>query len=214
MKCLVIPVAMGCMLSILPQSAKGETTEDTRRAAKPLGDPGEWITPADYPWISLMNSSTGNTTFELAIDKEGVPSTCEILASSGDTALDTATCTLIKARARFEPFKDERGRAVPSTYRNRVRWVLPGSPNDQDDGTKSMIIEAEISSNGVVERCRIVQKDETIFGRVADPCPRWLGQQVYEPTSNQMPPRLIMKIKQSVEFELASKPTTEDDAQD
>ncbi|RYF38168.1 MAG: energy transducer TonB [Cytophagaceae bacterium] len=166
----------------------------------PLGSPGDWVMPSDYPLIARMNAHIGVTAFKLRIDANGVPSACEITESSSHALLDEATCSLISARARFAPAKDEDGQPVASVYPNRVRWVLPNLPADTGDNSRTMTIEADVSSSGVIERCRLIQKDELIFRNAPDPCPQWLGTQAIKPQPNQKMPRVKMRIKTSLEF--------------
>ena len=202
MSLLLVPITATLVMFSEATTTLTEQTDVSSRVATPLGNPGEWIAPSDYPVISLINGSTGTATFKLSIDTKGVPVDCAILDSSGDVVLDAATCELIRKRARFEPVKDENGRLTPSTYTNRVRWVLPSTTGRPEDNSRAVTIEAEVASNGVVERCRIIQKDEYIFKNVPDPCPQWLGQRVFKPNPNMTVPKLKMRVTQSVEFEV------------
>jgi hypothetical protein len=45
--------------------------------------------------------------------------------SSGSDQLDRAACQAALTRAQFWPALDQSGRAVPTIYAQRVRWVLP-----------------------------------------------------------------------------------------
>ena len=197
---LYFRVAACSVLLSTSSLAAGDPASGSDQGPVPIGSPGDWVTPADYPLISRMNARSGITAFKLSIDEKGVPSACEILASSADAALDKATCELLSARARFTPVRDSTGKPVASTYTNRIRWVLPDSPTDVGDGTRTMTIEADVSSSGVIERCRLVQKDELIFKNAPDPCPQWLGTQALKPLPNQQMPRVKLRIKNSLEF--------------
>jgi protein TonB len=50
---------------------------------------------------------------------------CSITQSSGSTALDTATCNIIRRRARYTPAKDQAGNPIAGTDSARIRWELP-----------------------------------------------------------------------------------------
>ena len=41
------------------------------------------------------------------------------------SVLDEATCELVTRRARFDPAKNNQGRAVAGNYSSAVRWQLP-----------------------------------------------------------------------------------------
>ncbi|HYD36402.1 MAG TPA: energy transducer TonB, partial [Allosphingosinicella sp.] len=50
---------------------------------------------------------------------------CTVTASSGSAALDSATCRLMKQRARFTPARDSDGHPTSDSVSNAIRWVLP-----------------------------------------------------------------------------------------
>lgn len=95
------------------------------KAAKPLGRPGLWVTPNDYPTSELRLDREGVTGFRVTIGIDGKVTSCEITATSGWAGLDRAACQKITTRARFEPASDSSGAIVPGTYRNSVRWEIP-----------------------------------------------------------------------------------------
>ncbi len=94
-------------------------------SAAPRGNPGNWITDNDYrpSWISREFS--GVAGFTLEIDRQGRISDCTITRSTGHTALDDATCRLLRNRAEFSPAKDSSGAIVPGTYTSSVNWQIP-----------------------------------------------------------------------------------------
>ncbi|MFX9015951.1 energy transducer TonB, partial [Acinetobacter baumannii] len=59
---------------------------------------------------------------------DGRVAECHVMGSSGFDELDKATCDLVVRRARFLPARDAGGNAAPSSYQNRVRWMIPQSP--------------------------------------------------------------------------------------
>lgn len=91
----------------------------------PATNPGSWVTNDDYPARAMFEEREGMTGFRLTIRTNGLPSGCEITASSGHPDLDAATCRLVMERARFTPGRDARGEAVGGTYSNRIRWQIP-----------------------------------------------------------------------------------------
>lgn len=97
----------------------------TASPPKPAGNPGEWITPGDYPSAALRAGKEGTVRFTVQVGADGVPAGCAVAQGSGDSSLDEATCRLISQRARFTPATDTKGRAVAGSYTNSVRWVVP-----------------------------------------------------------------------------------------
>lgn len=79
----------------------------------------------DYPQSAIRNEEQGTTAVRLTISTEGRVSNCAITSSSGSTALDNATCNIIRRRARYTPAKDQAGRPITGTDTARIRWELP-----------------------------------------------------------------------------------------
>jgi hypothetical protein len=55
---------------------------------------------------------------------------CTIDQSSGTSALDRATCRIMRSRARYTPARDSNGNAVPSPVEEEVTWTLPPGWDD------------------------------------------------------------------------------------
>jgi periplasmic protein TonB len=95
------------------------------QAAKARGSlPGLFSTD-DYPQDAIRNEQQGTTSVRLTIDGNGRVSGCSVTGSSGSSALDNATCRIIRARARYTPAKDQNGAPITDTDTARIRWVLP-----------------------------------------------------------------------------------------
>jgi len=97
----------------------------TPRLARPSNDSSRWITTDDYPRRSLVDESEGTARYRVVVGTNGKVSSCEVTNSTGDSALDEATCRFITRRARFEPATDETGARVVGTYTGTVRWEIP-----------------------------------------------------------------------------------------
>lgn len=93
--------------------------------ARARGNPGSWVTDSDYPSSALRAEESGTTGFRLEIGTNGRVTSCTVTSSSGSSALDAATCRLIRSRARFTPAKDSSGNPTTDTYSNRIQWRLP-----------------------------------------------------------------------------------------
>ena len=88
-------------------------------AAVPIGHPGRWVRPEDYPARALREERQGVTEIDLHIDPDGNPFACAVRVGSGHADLDEATCFALLQRARFEP--------TPSgtLWSNAIRWEIP-----------------------------------------------------------------------------------------
>jgi len=86
---------------------------------------GSYVSDADYPAAAIRGDEQGTTRFRLAVGPDGRVKDCTVTGSSGSSALDSATCRIMKARARFEPARDGTGNPTSDTVANAIRWVLP-----------------------------------------------------------------------------------------
>ena len=98
----------------------------TPRAARPSNSPLSWISTDDYPAAALRREEEGTAAYRLVVGTNGRVSACDIVRSTGNGQLDSATCKLILRRARFEPATDETGGNVMGSYTGTVRWEIPG----------------------------------------------------------------------------------------
>lgn len=94
-------------------------------AAKPRNNPAQWVTTDDYRSNWIRQEMTGRARFRLEIAADGRVTGCTVTASSGHTALDHATCSLIAKRARFQPGRGTEGQPVASSYTGTIDWQLP-----------------------------------------------------------------------------------------
>lgn len=95
--------------------------------ATPKGNPGVWLTSADYPLEALQDRASAIIHFRVMIDTTGMPSECHIQQATQSPELIARTCNLLMQRARFTPAIGADGKPVPSFYVSCVRWVIsPG----------------------------------------------------------------------------------------
>ncbi|HVQ09884.1 MAG TPA: energy transducer TonB [Allosphingosinicella sp.] len=85
----------------------------------------QYFSTDDYPPTAAARGAQGTTGFWLSIGADGTVTRCTISHSSGDAALDAATCAILLGRARYEPARDAAGRAIPGKDWGRVTWRLP-----------------------------------------------------------------------------------------
>ena len=110
-------LALVAALAVAPES------EGPRRAQS-AGNLAQYFSNDDYPVEALRRGAQGTVAFRLDIDASGTPTACTIEQSSGDAALDQATCDIVRTRARFRPARDAQGRPVPDTHSARVTWRI------------------------------------------------------------------------------------------
>ena len=81
----------------------------------------------DYPNSALQSEQQGTTAVQLIIGTDGKVSACNITSSSGSSALDSATCNVLRRRARFTPAIDSNGQPTGDTYSQRITWRIPAN---------------------------------------------------------------------------------------
>jgi periplasmic protein TonB len=107
------------------QSSPAKVAQFAKRPPMPLGAIEKRVTNDDYPASALARKSEGVVKFSLVIGENGRVSDCSIIKSSGDAALDSATCFHIKRRAKFRPATDENGNPTVGKYTGKITWRLP-----------------------------------------------------------------------------------------
>jgi protein TonB len=93
--------------------------------ARAKADLASYVSNEDYPAAALRSEEQGATRFRLTVGPDGRVKECAVTGSSGSSALDSATCRLMKSRARFTPARDSSGSATGDTVSSTIRWVLP-----------------------------------------------------------------------------------------
>lgn len=86
---------------------------------------GTYVSNADYPDSAIRNEEQGTTRFRLSVGPDGRVTDCAVTGSSGSSALDAATCRLMKSRARFSPARDSNGNPTTDSVASAIHWVLP-----------------------------------------------------------------------------------------
>ena len=94
------------------------------RRATPVGSPGNWFGPDDYPAGARQGGHNGSVQFRLDIDPAGQIVGCHILARTSPDEFADRTCALITRRGKFTPALDAAQRPVRSYYINRVQWQM------------------------------------------------------------------------------------------
>jgi protein TonB len=99
--------------ALLPLSAAG-APDDKSSHVTPLENPGTWLRANEIP-VSARKES-GSVAVRLDVDPSGKVSGCTIIESNAPAILNDAACAMFRRHGRFEPARDETGKAIGSTY--------------------------------------------------------------------------------------------------
>ena len=89
------------------------------------------ISVNDYPMSALANREAGRVEFRLDVGDNGRVTGCTITRSSGSSALDSATCMILRRRARYTPARDSSGMPVGYWLEDGVEWRLPAEDGER-----------------------------------------------------------------------------------
>ena len=92
--------------------------------ARPMAALPGLIRPDDYPAAAIRAGEEGTVGYRLEIAPNGRVTACTIARSSGSAALDSTTCRILRARARFTPARDAQGRPVAGRFDGRFTWRI------------------------------------------------------------------------------------------
>lgn len=83
----------------------------------------------DYPAEAIRMRQEGQTRVRLTVSPQGRVTMCAVVGDSGSAYLDSSTCRILRARARFRPARDAAGNALEGSIAYTHVWTLPGSAN-------------------------------------------------------------------------------------
>jgi TonB family protein len=112
---------MPALLLALLLAAAPETPATRAAPAMPIA---RYITDDDYPAAAIRAGEEGTVGTALDISPEGRVTACTITRSSRSAVLDSSTCRLLRARARFTPARDSSGRPVPDRFETAHAWRI------------------------------------------------------------------------------------------
>lgn len=99
--------------------------EPVRRATLRSGTIG----PADYPASALAARAEGTSVVSYVIGPDGRVTDCGVIGSSGNAALDSTGCPLVRLRFRFSPAVDAAGNPTSDRRTQSIMWRVPsGTP--------------------------------------------------------------------------------------
>ncbi|MDH7640930.1 energy transducer TonB [Sphingomonas oryzagri] len=95
------------------------------RRAQPADNPGDWITPDDYPPSALRENLQGSVAFRFTIKPDGHVRDCTVTHGSGSALLDETACGIFTLHARYWPARDRAGKPISEVQNQTVRWQIP-----------------------------------------------------------------------------------------
>ena len=110
---------------VVPRSDPPVLEVKTVKPARAKANLASYVSDQDYPSSAVHNEEQGTTRFRLGVGPDGRVSECSVIGSSGSSALDSATCRLMKQRAKFTPARNSAGEATSDSVTSAIRWVLP-----------------------------------------------------------------------------------------
>jgi protein TonB len=91
------------------------------------GDLRSLFSADDYPASAQSSGAEGTVRASLTIGPDGRVTGCNITQSSGNGALDSATCNILRRRAKFVPARDSNGNPTSDTIATpSIIWRLEG----------------------------------------------------------------------------------------
>lgn len=112
---------------VAPQPPPAPPAPRKVSAAKAKGSLLGLFSDEDYPASAQAAGAEGTAQASLTIGADGRVSGCSITRSSGNSALDAATCSILRRRAKFSPAIDSNGKATSDTVSTPpITWRLEG----------------------------------------------------------------------------------------
>ena len=91
------------------------------------GDVRTLFSADDYPASAQASGAEGSVVATLSIGTDGRVTGCNVTRSSGNSSLDSATCSILRRRAKFTPARDENGNPTTGNYTTpTITWRLEG----------------------------------------------------------------------------------------
>jgi protein TonB len=110
-----------------PPPAPPPPPRKVQSAQSAKGDLRTLFSADDYPASAQASGAEGTSQASITIGPDGRVASCNILRSSGNSALDSATCNIIRRRAKFVPARDSNGNATTDTITTPpITWRLEG----------------------------------------------------------------------------------------
>lgn len=102
-----------------------EAQRNLSRPPVPKGNPGHWVSHADYPSEALRKGVQGVVPFRLIVGPDGVPSDCHLQRPTEPAEFNATVCRILLKRARFEPALDAAGKPIKSCWSSTFNFMIP-----------------------------------------------------------------------------------------
>ena len=124
---VAVPVELGPPIYAVPQAPAAPMPPEATivRGPQERGTIPSYFSIDDYPRAALAMRAEGMVGFRLTIGADGRVIGCAITRSSGFAVLDSATCNIIRRRARYTPAIDSRGNPAVGTIDEEIVWTPP-----------------------------------------------------------------------------------------
>ena len=110
-----------------PPPAPPPPPHKTVSAQSARGDLRSLFSADDYPAAAQAAEAQGTAQATLTISPTGQVVGCNLIRSTGNGALDSATCNILRRRAKFTPARDSNGNATTDTVTTPpIVWRLEG----------------------------------------------------------------------------------------
>ena len=111
--------------AVAPPPSAGPVAARVIEPPRARANLASYVSNDDYPASALKRGEQGRVAFSLAIGADGRVAACRITRSSGSSALDNATCRIMRSRARFTPARNAIGDPAPGAHEGELRWRIP-----------------------------------------------------------------------------------------
>ena len=110
-----------------PPPAPPPPPRKVQSAQSAKGDLRTLFSADDYPAAAQAAEAQGTAQATLTIGPDGRVVGCNLIRSTGNGALDAATCNILRRRAKFTPARDSNGNATTDTVTTPpIVWRLEG----------------------------------------------------------------------------------------
>ena len=123
----VIPPPIPPVVQAPPPPPPPPPPRKVQSAQSAKGDLRTLFSADDYPASAQSSGAEGTVRASLTIGPDGRVVACNVTQSSGNGSLDSATCNILRRRAKFTPARDQNGQPVTDTITTPpIRWQLEG----------------------------------------------------------------------------------------
>jgi protein TonB len=110
-----------------PPPAPPPPPRKVHSATSAKGDLRTLFSADDYPAAAQSAGAEGTAQAQLTIGPDGRVVGCNLTRSTGNSSLDSATCNILRRRAKFTPARDSNGQATTDTVTTPpIVWRLEG----------------------------------------------------------------------------------------